>query len=93
MSTTNITPEGKLRLLLTRDELFEAYLDALTRLDAWQVENRQLLTFVEHTNTHSKNWRRRDLLAFLTRHLHDLSDQLRTIDTLISPPHENTPSQ
>ena len=37
MSTTNLTPEGKQRLLMTRDELYDAYLDARTRLDRWHI--------------------------------------------------------
>lgn len=93
MTTTNLTPEGKQRLLMTRDELYDAYLDARTRLDRWHIEGRQLRSTDSNFDQNNKKFRRRDLLAYLERHLHDLSAQLRTIDTLISPPqvHDHTP--
>ena len=86
-----MTPEHKYHLLSTRDHLFDCYLDALTRLNTWQVEERQLLTTIEHTNAHSRSWRRRDLMAYLTQHLADISEQLRTIDALISPTQNHQP--
>jgi len=92
MSTTNLTLEGKQRLLLTRDELYDNYLEARFRLDTWQAEKRQLLSFNPGTNAKDTARGRREMIELLTRHMDEISEQLRTIDTLISPPHENTAS-
>lgn len=75
--------EHKHNLLATRDELYEAWLDAHARLEQWQHNGHQLSSST--LNERNNRLRRKEVVEYLQAHMAELSSKLVALDSLISP--------
>lgn len=78
-----LSPEEKTTLLVERDDLYDRYLEILTRIEAWEAGK---VMKAQSQTSQNLPLRRREIAGIMREHLIRISEKMRKLDEKINPP-------